>query len=78
MPKVSLTSASGWVVIGPLAATSDFQVRRGACLFTTEAPGADTDFGFDRREGETWTVGSGKTVRLRAGADCLVHYEALA
>lgn len=76
MPRLSIKTSDGWVTVGPLAAITDFQVRDGAVLITGEAP-SDTDWGFDRRAGDTVQFGVGKTVSIRTNNAALVHYEAL-
>lgn len=78
MPRLTFTAVSGQQTIGPLAAATDFQVRDGSCVFTTEAAQPDTDYGFLRRVGDVWQVGAGKTVRLTTPRGCTLHYEALA
>lgn len=76
MPSLSFTAASGQQTIGPLAAATDFQVRAGSCIFTTEEQ-PDPNYGFLRREEQVWHVGAGKTVRLTTPRGCTLHYEAL-
>lgn len=76
MPRLSFRAADGQQTIGPLAEATDFQVRDGSCIFTTEVQ-PDADYGFIRRAGDVWHVGAGKTVRLRTPRGCTIHYEAL-
>lgn len=78
MPQVSFRKADGVITIGPLAAGTDFQVREGSCLFSTEAMAVDDDQGFRLRLNETIFAGAGKTVRMQTGTRCVVQYEALA
>lgn len=87
MPAVSQTVAQGYVSYGPLAAPTDFQVKRGAVYITGESPGGSTTYGFIRVMGETVQFGTGKTVQVRAAIGVVgsssdgsadFHYEALA
>lgn len=77
MPQLSFRKTDLVQTIGPLAAGTDFQVREGACLFSTEAMAPDDDLGFRLRAGDTIFAAAGKTVRVQTATRCVLQYEAL-